>query len=90
MNATDSPGASAGAVPGAPPERDGQPWLRVVKGEPSAEELAALVAVLASRGPAAAARLASVRRSSWSDPRRRLRRPLHASAGGWRASASPH
>jgi Acyl-CoA carboxylase epsilon subunit len=62
------------------------PYLRVVRGEPTASELAALVAVLATRSvPAAAA--PSVR-SAWADPARRLRvgRP---GPGGWRRSALP-
>jgi len=63
------------------------PVLRVVKGEPSAEELAALVAVLASlsRPPAAPAR----RTPEWNAPRRLHRLPQAHGPGGWRASSLP-
>ena len=64
------------------------PLLRVVRGEPTAEELAALVAVVAARatgegGPGAA------RRTAWNDPARLVRTPVHVGPGGWRASALP-
>ena len=64
--------------------------LQVVKGEPSAEELAALIAVVATRGGESAqmARL-PVQHSAWAAPSRRLRVPLRPSTGAWRASALP-
>lgn len=76
--------------PAAPP-------LFVVKGEASAQEVAALVVVLQAVGAArraqeAASRLADAqadRVSEWSAPRHRVRgrRTLPASGpGGWRAS----
>jgi len=52
----------------------GEPYLRVVRGNPTPEEIAALVAVLLERGgdagPAArpAARPAPRARSAWADP----------------------
>jgi hypothetical protein len=62
--------------------------FRVVRGEPSDEELAALTVVLAAAaaapelpGPAA--------RDRWSDPAARFRAPLHPGPGAWRASALP-
>ena len=63
------------------------PILRVVKGDPSAEELAALVAVVASLGvpPAAPAR----RTPEWNAPRRLHRLPQAHGPGGWRASGLP-
>jgi acyl-CoA carboxylase epsilon subunit len=63
------------------------PYLRVVRGEPTAEELAALVAVLAARSaaPAPAPRL----RSAWADPARRLGLTHRAGPGAWRRSALP-
>ena len=66
---------------------EGQPLLRVVRGEPTAEELAALVAVVSARGaPAPSARGV---RSAWIDRSRMLRRcPPHA-PGAWRDSALP-
>jgi Acyl-CoA carboxylase epsilon subunit len=66
------------------------PALRVVRGNPTAEEIAALVAVLAARAPAggAAARRGSVR-NGWSERSRLLRAPLPRGPGGWRASGLP-
>ena len=62
------------------------PLLTVVRGEPTPEQLAALVAVLAARSaggdpePVAAPSL-------WSAPQ--LRQPLHPGPGAWRASSLP-
>ncbi|MDQ3504110.1 MAG: acyl-CoA carboxylase subunit epsilon [Actinomycetota bacterium] len=63
------------------------PFLRIVRGEPSVEDIAALVAVLSaaagarqSAGPAAGA---------WSARSRFVRAPLSSSPGGWRSSALP-
>ncbi|HZB51776.1 MAG TPA: acyl-CoA carboxylase subunit epsilon [Mycobacteriales bacterium] len=62
--------------------------LRVVRGEPTAEELAALVAVLTAR--AAAGRAGRPRlRSAWADPATRLRTPLAPGPAAWRRSALP-
>jgi acyl-CoA carboxylase epsilon subunit len=62
------------------------PFLRVVRGEPTPEELAALLAVLAARpAPAAAPPL----RSAWSDPGRRLGLTARPGPGAWRRSALP-
>ena len=63
------------------------PFLRVVRGEPTAEELAALVAVLAARAAAAPARPRP--RSAWADPASRLRVPLTPGPAAWRRSALP-
>jgi hypothetical protein len=62
------------------------PFLRVVRGEPTPEELAALVAVLAAR-PAAAE--PPPVRSAWSDPARRLGLTTRPGPGAWRRSALP-
>ena len=61
--------------------------LRVVSGTPDAAELAALVAVVTAMAGSDGAG-AGRPRSTWSDPRRMVRRPLPA--GGWRASFAPH
>jgi Acyl-CoA carboxylase epsilon subunit len=65
------------------------PFLRVIRGEPTADELAALVAVLGAR--AAGVRTGSDRspRSAWADPGARLRFPPAPGPGGWRRSALP-
>jgi hypothetical protein len=64
-----------------------EPVLRVVKGDPTPEELAALVAVIASwRGPAAPA---TRRTPDWNAPRRLVRPAHRPGAGAWRASGLP-
>ncbi|HEV7207439.1 MAG TPA: acyl-CoA carboxylase subunit epsilon [Mycobacteriales bacterium] len=72
------------------PQDRPDPTLRVVRGRPTAEDLAALVAVVAGlasstgRDPAP-----SPVRGAWSDPSRAVRPPVHATAGGWRRSGLP-
>ena len=63
------------------------PYLRVVRGEPTAEELAALVAVVAAR--AAVAAPPPRVRSAWADPSRRLGLTSRPGPGAWRRSALP-
>jgi hypothetical protein len=68
-------------------ESDERGILRIVRGDPSPEELAALVGVLASLGSTAAA--TARRTPEWNAPRR-LHRVVHPHGpGGWRASALP-
>jgi hypothetical protein len=63
------------------------PLLRVLKGDPTLEELAAVVAVLASLGDPTTA--PSPPTPDWNAPRR-LHRVVHpAGPGGWRASGLP-
>jgi acyl-CoA carboxylase epsilon subunit len=68
-----------------------EPLLFVVKGDASAEEVAALAAVLQAMAAAAATGGEAERppRPEWSSPARRLRAPLGAGPGAWRASALP-
>lgn len=62
--------------------------LKVVKGEPSEDELAALVAVVSAK--AADADDSSRQRSSdWAAYWRTVRAPLQPGPGAWRASAHP-
>jgi len=79
---------STSSTDATPQTDDTPPVLRVVKGDPSAEELAALVAVVASLGgpPGAPAR----RTPEWNAPRRLHRVPQAHGPGGWRASGLPH
>ena len=66
------------------------PYLRVVRGEPTAEELAALVAVLAVLAARSAATAPAPRpRSAWADPARRLGLTARPGPGAWRRSALP-
>lgn len=60
-----------------------RPLLRVVKGGPSPEELAALVAVVSARA-AAAGEPEPVTRPAWAAPV--LRGPLPHGPGAWRSS----
>jgi hypothetical protein len=63
------------------------PLLRVVKGEPTPEELAALVGVIASLG--SAVEPAPRPTPEWSAPHRKLRVTFPAGLGGWRSSGLP-
>ena len=64
----------------------GLPVLWVVRGEPTAEEVAALTAVLARTSATIASRPAP-RRGGWADPAHRTRRYPRPEWGGWAASA---
>ena len=63
------------------------PLLRVVSGDPSPEELAALVAVVASLGSAAAA--PPRRTPEWQAHHRTVRATYAHGPGGWRSSGLP-
>ena len=77
------------AGPAARPAPAGSPVLTVVRGNPSAEEIAALVAVLTAARAASAGAAAARPGSAWSARSRLLRAPLPRGPGGWRASALP-
>jgi hypothetical protein len=62
--------------------------FRVVRGEPSDAEIAALTVVLAAAA-AAPAPAAPAHRDRWSDPAARFRRPLHPGPGAWQTSTWP-
>jgi hypothetical protein len=67
-----------------------RPLLRVVRGDATPEEIAALVAVLLARaGEAEAPGQDRSGSKSWSDRSRLLRRPLSPGPGAWRRSALP-
>ena len=65
-----------------------EPIVRVVKGAPTEEELAALVAAIASR-VATGSRETGERPSSWAAYWRSVREPLRHGPSGWRDSARP-
>jgi hypothetical protein len=66
------------------------PALAIASGNPSAEQIAAVVAVLSARaGSGGVARSGESGRSEWSARYRLLREPLIRAPGGWRASALP-
>ena len=72
---------------------DGAPFLRVVRGDATAEEIAALVATLtavaAARSRAAEAKKPAPVRTNWNAQARLLRAPVRPAPGGWRRSALP-
>jgi hypothetical protein len=64
--------------------------LNVVSGQPTTEELAALVAVIASRGGDDAGEFGAPRQvSGWTERARYVRGRLPHSPEGWRASGLP-
>jgi hypothetical protein len=64
------------------------PLLRIVKGDPTPEEVAALVAVVSAMaaGTAEEAGAGLPRRSEWSAPHHRVRGVHRHGPGAWRAS----
>lgn len=70
---------------GDEPERS-PTFLRIVRGEPSVEEIAALVAVL-SAGSGAHEAASPAPAFGWSARSSLMRSALPAGHGGWRASA---
>lgn len=65
------------------------PMLRVVRGEPTTEELAALIAVIAMRGADGDESPTQPRASGWTDRSRYIRVGQWHIADGWRTSAYP-
>jgi hypothetical protein len=66
-----------------------KPILRVVKGDPTPEELAALVAVIAARNAAATNAAAPTKpkiRSKWGHPAELVRKPHRVGPDQWRRS----
>ncbi|HTS98590.1 MAG TPA: acyl-CoA carboxylase subunit epsilon [Streptosporangiaceae bacterium] len=71
-------------------DQDPAPGLAIVRGDPSAEQIAAVVAVLSALLESAGAPGAGeTARYGWSDRSRLLAEPLARGPGGWRASALP-
>ena len=66
-----------------------RPQLRIVRGEPTPEELAVVTALVAAAGGADAAGESPKRRGRWADPFDQHRRPWQTGAGGWRAALRP-
>jgi acyl-CoA carboxylase epsilon subunit len=64
-----------------------KPVLRIVSGDATAEEVAALVAVLSALQTTAAP--APRPTPAWSAPHRKVRTTLPHGRGGWRSSALP-
>ena len=86
--APDTTGDATGDTTGHADQTRDRPPLRLVRGDASPEEVAALLAVLSAAsasGPEPAPR----HTSQWSSPLRAVRRPLAPGPGAWRASAWP-
>jgi hypothetical protein len=66
-----------------------RPVLRIVRGDPSPEEAAALIAVLSAAGGGHAPPSVPAPPSRWARPSDLVRAPVHPGPGGWRASAFP-
>ncbi|KAB7741941.1 acyl-CoA carboxylase subunit epsilon [Nostocoides sp. F2B08] len=68
-----------------------RPPLRVIRGDATPEEIAAIVAVLAAAGGGNEGGGDGGRRPSrWASPAGRLRPPVAHGLGAWRGSALPH
>ena len=78
---------SEDAVTGEPTQEERRALFRVVRGAPTDAELAALTVALLAAAPAADT--PAPRRSAWSDPAARLRRPLPVGPGAWRVATWP-
>jgi len=86
---------SGAQPPEAPPEEQAprseaeRPFLSIVKGDATPEEVAALVAAVTALSSAAAP---PPRRPTpeWSAHHRKMRRTLPHGPGGWRSSGLPH
>jgi hypothetical protein len=64
-----------------------RPGLRIVRGEPTPEELAALTAVVSAAGTAGDDEQPEPpRRGRWNDPAATHRQPWRHGPGGWRAA----
>ncbi|WP_345557590.1 acyl-CoA carboxylase subunit epsilon [Nonomuraea rosea] len=65
--------------------------LRIVRGDATPEEIAALVAVLAARGSSRAEPETprTPRRQTWRNPARGMRNPVVPGKSAWRMSALP-
>ncbi len=83
----DDAGRPGTTGPGVDAGRSGAPLLRIVSGDPSPEELAALVTVLAAAAAGAEEPTEPEPASQWATPERLLRAPVAPT--GWWASALP-
>jgi Acyl-CoA carboxylase epsilon subunit len=75
--------------PHEPTPEERRATFRIVRGEPTDEEVAALTVVLAAAAASAATTAPAAVRDRWSDPASRLRVPLHPGPGAWKTSTWP-
>ncbi|MGY1673513.1 acyl-CoA carboxylase subunit epsilon [Geodermatophilus sp. SYSU D00710] len=84
MEPTPAPLAEASG-----PHSSDRPLLRVVRGEPTAEELAALTVVVAALSQRSRPRRRPVPVGAWASPADLHRPVLRPGPGGWRAAGRP-
>jgi Acyl-CoA carboxylase epsilon subunit len=72
-----------------PPSQPAVAALRIVRGEPTAEELAVVTAVMTAAAGSAesVAEPPAATRGRWNDPAAGHRRPWNPGPGAWRAAA---
>jgi hypothetical protein len=75
--------------PHEPTPEERRATFRIVRGEPTDEEVAALTVVLAAAAASAATTAPAAVRDRWSDPASRLRVPLRPGPGAWKTSTWP-
>ena len=63
-----------------------RPALRIVRGNPTPEEIAVLTAVVSASTGADTEPAAPPARGRWNDPAHQHRQPLLSGPGGWRAA----
>jgi hypothetical protein len=76
-------------APGEATPEERRALFRVVRGDPTDEEVAALTVVLAAVAATPGATSAPAVRDRWSDPVTRFRVPLHPGPGAWKTSTWP-
>ncbi|WP_093169848.1 acyl-CoA carboxylase epsilon subunit [Sinosporangium album] len=64
------------------------PYLRIVRGDATAEEVAALVAALTARGVVSKVQVTQSL-ESWRNPADLMRKPLTHGPGAWRRASQP-
>ncbi|MEY9934923.1 hypothetical protein ABH926_009594 [Catenulispora sp. GP43] len=94
MSGQENGAHAAAPTAAAAPEIEKAAQIRVLHGNPTAEEVAVVVAVVAAAVAGSASRLGNDagpkrRPSGWTARERNVRAPLHPGPGGWRASAFP-
>jgi hypothetical protein len=83
-----TPPTAGDKAPEQPTAAEARPRLRVVRGDPTPEEIAAMLVALSVRVPPTPP-APKPQRGGWSSYAHQVRWPLHWSGHGWRAQARP-
>jgi hypothetical protein len=75
--------------PAEPTPEERRAAFRIVRGEPTDEEVAALTVVLAAAAAPAVTTAPAAVRDRWSEPAARFRVPLHPGPDAWKTSTWP-